>query len=60
MVAVVAIVAGGTSADAFRLGLSMTLLQFTIGTVNDLVDARTDAGRAEAREADPESVGPPR
>jgi len=58
VVAVVAVVAGGTSADAFRLGLSMTLLQFTIGTVNDLVDARTDAGRKPGKPIPSRSVRP--
>ena len=30
---------------ALRLGLSMTLLQFAIGALNDIVDAPADAGR---------------
>ena len=58
MVAVVAIVAGGTGADAVRLGLSMTLLQFTIGTVNDLEDARADAGRKPGKPIPSRSVRP--
>ena len=37
-------VAGGAVPVAIVLGLSMTLLQFAIGTVNDLVDAPRDAG----------------
>ena len=37
-------VAGGAAPVAIVLGLSMTLLQFAIGTVNDLVDAPRDAG----------------
>jgi geranylgeranylglycerol-phosphate geranylgeranyltransferase len=45
VVALVALVAGGTVAVALVLGVSMTLLQFAIGTVNDVVDARRDAGR---------------
>jgi geranylgeranylglycerol-phosphate geranylgeranyltransferase len=44
VVALVAVVAGGVAAVALVLGLSMTLLQFAIGTVNDLVDAPRDAG----------------
>jgi 4-hydroxybenzoate polyprenyltransferase len=43
-VALVAMVAGGGVVVAIVLGLSMTLLQFAIGTVNDLVDAPRDAG----------------
>jgi 4-hydroxybenzoate polyprenyltransferase len=45
VVALVAVVAGGGPAVALVLGLSMMLLQFAIGTVNDLVDAPRDAGR---------------
>ena len=44
VVALVALVAGGGPWIAGVLGVSMTLLQFAIGTVNDVVDARTDAG----------------
>ena len=44
VVALVATVAGGAAAVSVVLGLSMTLLQFAIGTVNDLVDAPRDAG----------------
>ena len=44
VVALVAMVAGGGVPVAVVLGLSMTLLQFAIGTVNDLVDAPRDAG----------------
>ena len=44
VVALVAMVAGGGVPVAIVLGLSMTLLQFAIGTVNDLVDAPRDAG----------------
>ena len=42
---VVAILAGGPPGLAVRAGLAMTLLQFGIGTVNDVVDAPRDAGR---------------
>jgi 4-hydroxybenzoate polyprenyltransferase len=45
VVACVALVAGAPIAQAGALGLSMTLLQFAIGTLNDLVDAPLDAGR---------------
>jgi 4-hydroxybenzoate polyprenyltransferase len=44
VVAVVALVAGGDPSAALALGLSMTLLQFAIGSVNDIVDAPSDAG----------------
>jgi 4-hydroxybenzoate polyprenyltransferase len=44
VVAIVALVAGGSSAAAVTLGLSMTLLQFAIGALNDIVDAPLDAG----------------
>ena len=43
--ALVAVVAGGSVAVALALGLSMTLIQFAIGAVNDIVDAPRDAGR---------------
>jgi 4-hydroxybenzoate polyprenyltransferase len=45
VVALIALVAGGGLPLAFSLGLSMTCLHFAIGTVNDLVDAPSDAGR---------------
>lgn len=44
VVALIAIVAGGSPGIALQLGLSMALLQFSIGTLNDLVDAPRDAG----------------
>ncbi len=44
VVVLVALVAGGSPGTALVLGLSMTLLQFAIGIVNDIVDASTDAG----------------
>ncbi len=40
---VVALVAGAAPARALLLGTSMTLLQFAIGALNDLVDAPRDA-----------------
>jgi geranylgeranylglycerol-phosphate geranylgeranyltransferase len=43
-VAGVAAVAGADSTTIVRLGLSMTALQASIGTLNDLVDAPSDAG----------------
>ena len=45
VVALVAVVAGGPIQIAIALGLAMTLLQFAIGAVNDVVDAPRDAGR---------------
>jgi len=44
LVGLVALVAGAGVGVAALLGLSMTLLQFAIGTLNDIVDARSDAG----------------
>ena len=44
VVALIALVAGGSPPVALALGLSMTCLQFAIGTVNDIVDAPFDAG----------------
>jgi 4-hydroxybenzoate polyprenyltransferase len=44
VVALVAMVAGAGAPVALALGISMTLLQSSIGTVNDLVDAPRDAG----------------
>jgi 4-hydroxybenzoate polyprenyltransferase len=45
VVAGVALLAGGDVTAAVRLGVSMTMLQFAIGAVNDIVDAPADAGR---------------
>ncbi len=45
MVAFVAILAGAQAPVALALGASMTLIQFAIGALNDLVDAPEDAGR---------------
>jgi 4-hydroxybenzoate polyprenyltransferase len=42
VVLLIALVAGGGPVTALVLGASMTLLQFAIGAVNDLVDAPTD------------------
>ena len=49
VVALIAIVAGGSLGRAFVLGLAMTLLQFAIGAVNDVVDAPADAGRKSGK-----------
>lgn len=43
VVAVVAIVGGGGTTTAITLGASVTLIQFAIGTLNDVVDAPRDA-----------------
>ena len=40
-----ALVAGGEPGTAIRLGLSMTLLQASVGALNDVIDAPSDAGR---------------
>ena len=45
VVVLIALVAGGGVLLALVLGLSMTLIQFAIGAVNDIVDAPSDAGR---------------
>lgn len=45
VVGLVALVGGGGPGSAGVLGLSMMLLQFSIGTLNDIVDAPQDAGR---------------
>jgi 4-hydroxybenzoate polyprenyltransferase len=42
---VAALAAGGEPGTAIRLGLSMILLQASVGAVNDLIDAPNDAGR---------------
>jgi 4-hydroxybenzoate polyprenyltransferase len=42
---VVALAAGGEPGTAIRLGLSMILLQASVGALNDLIDAPNDAGR---------------
>ena len=42
--AVVALIAGADAVTALRLGVSMTALQVSIGTLNDIVDAPRDAG----------------
>jgi len=44
VVGMVAIIAGGDGLTAARLALSMTALQASIGTLNDVVDAPRDAG----------------
>lgn len=45
VVAIVALVAGGSPDRGLVLGASMVLLQAAIGTLNDVVDAPADAGR---------------
>ena len=44
VVGAVALVAGGDGLTAARLALSMTALQVSIGALNDVIDAPTDAG----------------
>ena len=44
MVAIVAAIAGADGTTALRLGVAMTLLQASIGSLNDLVDAPHDVG----------------
>lgn len=45
----IALIAGGLPATAVRLALAMTLIQFAIGTTNDLADAARDADRIPAK-----------
>jgi 4-hydroxybenzoate polyprenyltransferase len=40
-----ALAAGGDASTAIRLGASMVLVQASVGALNDLIDAPTDAGR---------------
>ena len=42
---VAALAAGGDPGTALRLGLSMLLLQASVGAINDVIDAPSDAGR---------------
>ena len=42
---VAALAAGGEPGTAIRLGLSMILLQASVGALNDVIDATSDAGR---------------
>ncbi|MEO8208790.1 MAG: UbiA family prenyltransferase [Chloroflexota bacterium] len=44
-VVVIALLAGGSTLAAVRLGLAMTAFQFAIGALNDLVDAPRDIDR---------------
>ena len=43
--AAAAVAAGGEPVAAIRLGVSMVLLQASVGALNDVVDAASDAGR---------------
>ena len=43
--AAAALAAGGEASAAVRLGVSMVLLQASVGALNDVVDAPSDAGR---------------
>lgn len=54
----VAGLAGGSPGLAVRIGVAMTLLQLGIGTVNDLVDARLDAGLKLGKPIPAGLVGP--
>lgn len=49
VVALVAHVAGAPTAASVGLGLSMTLIQFAIGALNDVVDAPRDVGRRSGK-----------
>lgn len=42
---IIAGIAGGSLVTTIRLGIAMTAIQFSIGILNDLVDAPQDAGR---------------
>lgn len=54
----VAILAGASPADALRLGVAMTALQFGIGATNDLIDAPRDAGHKPGKPV-PAGLVPP-
>ena len=54
----IAFLATGEPVTAVRLGLSMMLLQASIGALNDLVDAPTDAGRKPGKPIPAGVVGP--
>ena len=56
--AAVAVLAGGGALIAVRLGASMTLLQFAIGALNDIVDAPADAGRQPPKAIPSGAVSP--
>lgn len=58
MVAGVALLSTGEAVTAVRLGLSMVLLQASIGALNDLVDAPTDVGRKHGKPIPAGVVGP--
>jgi len=45
----VALVAGADAMTAVRLGVAMTALQVSIGSLNDIVDAPHDRGRTPAK-----------
>lgn len=49
VVAAVAILAGADAAGALRLGVAMTALQISIGSLNDMIDAPRDRGRTPAK-----------
>jgi len=49
VVGVVALIAGGDGITAARLAVSMTALQASIGSLNDLVDAPRDAGHKSSK-----------
>lgn len=51
--------AGGSGLTAVRLGLAMFLLQASIGTLNDLIDAPIDAGRKPGKPIPAGLVGRP-
>jgi 4-hydroxybenzoate polyprenyltransferase len=54
----VALLAGGGADTALRLGVAMLALQASIGALNDVVDARLDAGRTPAKPIPAGLVGP--
>lgn len=49
VVALVALVGGAAGPTVLRLGLSMTLVQFAVGALNDVVDAPRDAGHRSGK-----------
>jgi 4-hydroxybenzoate polyprenyltransferase len=53
-----ALFAGGSVPVALRLGLAMTAIQFSIGALNDIVDAPRDRGRQRRKPLADGLIGP--
>jgi 4-hydroxybenzoate polyprenyltransferase len=53
-----ALLAGGSVSSAIRLGLAMTAIQFSIGALNDIIDAPRDRGRSLVKPLADGLIGP--